>query len=140
MKCSDTKEELQLDVFKECEGEVLNGKLYSSKSEFQIINGIPRFVKDEGYSNNFGWQWNRWAKVKFENENIGKPMAGHTTKMFKAITELTIDKLKDKTILDIGCGPGRFVDISRELGAKLVIALNYSTAIDAAKKNLELFS
>ena len=62
-------------------------------------------------------------------------MAGHTTKMFKSITELTNDKLKDKTILDIGCGPGRFVDVSRTLGAKLVIALDYSLAIDTAKQN-----
>ena len=64
-------------------------------------------------------------------------MAGHTTKMFKSITELTNDKLQDKIILDIGCGPGRFADVSRTLGAKLVIALDYSTAIDAAKENFK---
>ncbi len=137
LKCPVTEEELELDVYEEHKGEILSGKLYSSKSDFPIINGIPRFVKNEGYSDNFGWQWNHWAKVQFECENTGRPMAGYTTKMFKAITELTSEKLQDKTILDIGCGPGRFVDVSRTLGAKLVIALDYSTAIDAAKENFE---
>ena len=135
LKCPETDEDLELDVFEEHHGEVLSGRLYSSKAEFTITNGIPRFVKNEGYSENFGWQWNRWAKVQFESENIGRPMAGHTTKMFKAITELTTDKLNGKLILDIGCGPGRFVDVSKEMGANVVVALDYSTAIDAAKEN-----
>ncbi len=135
LKCPETDEDLELEVIQERDGEVLSGKIYSSKSEFLITNGIPRFVKNEGYSENFGWQWNHWAKVQFECENIGRPMAGLTTKMFKAITELTNDKLKDKLILDIGCGPGRFVDVSKELGAKIVVALDYSSAIDAAKEN-----
>ena len=137
LKCPVTGEDLELEVYKENDGEILSGKLFSSQAEFQITNGIPRFVKDEGYSDNFGWQWNRWARVQFEDENVGRPMAGHTTKMFQAITELTSEKLKDKTILDIGCGPGRFIDISRNLGAKLVIAVDYSSAIDAAKDNFK---
>lgn len=129
LKCPETGEDLELEVLEERNGEVLSGKLFSSKSEFLITNGIPRFVNNERYSENFGWQWNRWAKVQFESENIGRPMAGRTTKMFKAITELTDDKLKDKLILDIGCGAGRFVDVSKELGAQIVVALDYSSAI-----------
>lgn len=135
LKCPVTGEDLKLNVYEEYKGKIINGKLYSSKASYQITNSIPRFVENQGYSDNFGWQWNYWAKVQFESENTGRPMAGHTTKMFKSITELTNDKLKDKTILDIGCGPGRFVDVSRKLGAKLVIALDYSAAIDTAKQN-----
>ena len=136
LKCPVTGEDLKLNVYEEStKGKIINGKLYSSKAEFQIKNSIPRFVENQGYSDNFGWQWNYWAKVQFESENTSRPMAGHTTKMFKSITELTNDKLKDKTILDIGCGPGRFVDVSRTLGAKLVIAPDYSLAIDTAKQN-----
>ncbi len=94
LKCPVTGEDLELEVYKENDGEILSGKLFSSQAEFQITNGIPRFVKDEGYSDNFGWQWNRWARVQFEDENVGRPMAGHTTKMFQAITELTSEKWK----------------------------------------------
>jgi ubiquinone/menaquinone biosynthesis C-methylase UbiE/uncharacterized protein YbaR (Trm112 family) len=137
LKCPITEEDLEMEVHEEKAGEILSGKLFSSKAEFPITNGIPRFVKDQGYSDNFGWQWNHWAKVQFESENIGRPMAGYTSKMFQSITELTREKLQDKTILDIGCGPGRFTDVSRTLGAKLVIAIDYSSAIDAAKDNFE---
>ncbi len=60
-----------------CEGEhVIEGWLCSSIARYAIRNGIPRFVSDEGYSHNFGYQWNRWAKVQFENENVGRPMEG----------------------------------------------------------------
>ena len=55
LKCPVTEENLKLDVYKEREGKILEGKLYSSKTEFLITNGIPRFVKNQGCSDNFGW-------------------------------------------------------------------------------------
>lgn len=135
LKCPITGEDLLLNEIK-CQGdEVITGTLRSSTQTYDITNGIPRFVKNEGYSDNFGWQWNKWARVQFEKDNIGRPMAGHTTDMFKKITELNERKIKDKVVLDIGCGPGRFVDTSLLLGAGLVVAIDYSSAIDAAKNN-----
>jgi ubiquinone/menaquinone biosynthesis C-methylase UbiE len=98
------------------------------------VNGIPRFVRDEGYSDNFGYQWNRWARVQFEDQNINGPMEGHTTRMFQTITQFSADILRGKTVLDMGCGPGRFSDVAASMGAS-VVALDYSTAIDAAKAN-----
>jgi len=137
LRCPLTREELKLDVYEEHEDEIISGRLFSSKTEYPINNGIPRFIINDSYSKNFAFQWNRWAKVQFESENIGRPMAGETTRMFKAITELNDEILKDKTIIDIGCGPGRFVDVSRHLGAKLIIALDHSSAIDQAKDNFD---
>ena len=120
-----------------CNDEVITGVLKSSRYTYKIKNGIPRFVDDEGYSDNFGWQWNKWARVQFEDENVGRPMSGHTTNMFKKITELDEQKICGKSVLDIGCGPGRFVDTAISLGAGLVVAVDYSTAIDAAKNNFK---
>lgn len=114
---------------------MIDGLLHSSNYAYPIKNGIPRFVSDEGYSDNFGWQWNKWARVQFEDENVGRPMAGHTAGMFQKITELDEGKVRGKCILDIGCGSGRFVDAAITLGAELVVAIDYSTAIDAAKSN-----
>jgi SAM-dependent methyltransferase len=113
---------------------ILSGTLVSPSNRFPIKQGIPRFVKDEGYSDNFGYQWNRWARVQFEDQNVGKPMAQHTTGMFKTISGFTAQTLQGKTVLDIGCGPGRFTDVALSMGAT-VIALDYSSAIDAAKAN-----
>jgi SAM-dependent methyltransferase len=115
-------------------GEVVSGFLQSPSNRYPIVFGIPRFVSDEGYSDNFGFQWNRWARIQFEDENVGRSMQGHTSAMFEAITGFSRHKLTGRTVLDLGCGPGRFTDVALHMGAR-VVAVDYSSAIDAAKKN-----
>jgi ubiquinone/menaquinone biosynthesis C-methylase UbiE/uncharacterized protein YbaR (Trm112 family) len=130
----ETHEDLIIDDAVYDGGVIVSGTLKSSTSVYQITNGIPRFVKDEGYSDNFGYQWNRWSRVQFEDQNVGSPMQNHTTDMFKTITQFSTEKLRGKKVLDMGCGPGRFTDVAVTMGAT-VIALDYSSAIDAAKAN-----
>lgn len=115
--------------------EIVSGTL-NGKYEYRIKNGIPRFVKDEGYSDNFGYQWNRWARVQFEDENVDKPMQGYTENMFDLITRSAFKKIENRIFLDIGCGPGRFADVIANRGAT-VVCVDYSSAIDAAKLNFE---
>ena len=114
--------------------DIISGTLRSATNVYPIVNGIPRFVKDESYSDNFGYQWHRWASIQFDGKNIGRPMHLHTSNMFKTITGFSKKDLKDRVILDMGCGSGRFTDVAIEMGAT-VIALDYSSAIDAAKAN-----
>jgi SAM-dependent methyltransferase len=114
--------------------DVISGILMSTKNSYPIINGIPRFVKNEAYSSNFGYQWKRWPRVQFDDQNINKPMHRHTPNMFKNITKFSKKKLNGKIVLDLGCGSGRFTDVAVGMGA-LVITLDYSFAIDAAKSN-----
>ena len=52
-----------------------------------------------------------WPKVQHESENINKPKAGHTRDINEKITELDTSAIKDKIILDVGAGTGRFVDL-----------------------------
>lgn len=132
----ETQEELKLEIFTANDNEVITGMLVSASNRYPIINGIPRFVSNEGYSDNFGYQWNRWARVQFEDQNCGGPMELHTTNMFKSISGFTSEDLVGKTVLDMGCGPGRFTDVAANMGAT-VIALDYSSAIDAAKENFK---
>ena len=136
-----TKEPLVLD---EKNSIVLNGicnegVLLSKSNSYPITNGVIRFVPKSNYSESFGWQWNYWPRVQFDSENIGKPMEGHTTKMWESITNFKNNGLKDltsKVVLDLGCGPGRFIEVARNKGA-LVIGLDYSIAVEAAHKNFE---
>jgi len=116
--------------------EIVSGMLVSPSNRYPIKNGIPRFVNDEGYSDNFGYQWNRWARVQFEDRNVGRPMQGHTEQMFRKSTGFTKGKLRGRTVLDMGCGPGRFSDVASTMGAR-VVALDYSSAIDVAKDNFK---
>ena len=131
-----TGEDLELIIEKNIGDKILKGKLVSSSNEYEIINSIPRFINKENYSNNFGWQWNKWASVQFEHSNINKPMEGYTTRMFNQITEWNKENLSEKIVLDMGCGSGRFTDVVLSNGG-YVIAVDNSSAIDAAKDNLK---
>ncbi len=84
-----TKDDLVLEDAKYIGEEIDSGVLRSPDKCYVIRQGIPRFVIDDGYSDNFGYQWNRWSKIQFEDENIGKPMMGHTTRMFESITQFS---------------------------------------------------
>jgi ubiquinone/menaquinone biosynthesis C-methylase UbiE len=132
-----TKEKLEIDLSRsKVENGICNdGFLFSSTNSYAIKNGVVRFVDNSNYTESFGWQWNHWSRVQFDSENIGKPMEGHTTMMWESITGIkSNENLKDKITLDLGCGPGRFIEVARNKGA-MVIGLDYSRAVDAAHKN-----
>ena len=116
---------------------VESGFLQSDTGNYPIVRGIPRFVdfEKEDYAASFGYQWRKWPRVQFESENKGKPMEGHTRMMWESITGVTTIP-KNQVVLDIGCGPGRFVDVARQKGAK-VIGIDYSLAVEAAAKNFQ---
>lgn len=135
LRCPNTREILKLTIYQQEKDEIIEGFLSSSNFKYMITNGIPRFINNDGYSKNFGWQWKKWSRTQFENENIGLPMEKYTINMFKKITEFNTEKISGKLVLDIGCGSGKFTDVANSLGAKMV-AIDYSSAIDVCKKNL----
>jgi ubiquinone/menaquinone biosynthesis C-methylase UbiE len=115
--------------------EIVGGWLQSDSSSYPIRNGIPRFVQNEGYSGNFGFQWEHWPTVQFESENLGGPMHGWTEAMFRKITVSKSEDYAGKLVLDLGCGSGRFADRVIDFGGT-AIGVDYSSAIDVARKNL----
>jgi len=115
--------------------EILEGTLHSATQTYEIRNGIPRFVENDGYSANFAWQWKKWATVQYERENIGRPMEGWTEMMFLKSTQLAKDDFGDRITLDLGCGGGRFADRVIAFGGK-VVAIDYSSAVDTARELL----
>jgi SAM-dependent methyltransferase len=127
-----TKEELTLQIDRAEGDRVITGSFRSSTALYPIVRGVPRFVNhtQKNYADSFGYQWNKWARIQFEHENVGKPMAGHTTNMWERITDCR-GQLEGKLVLDIGCGPGRFTDVARRKGAR-AIAIDYSSAVEAA--------
>jgi 2-polyprenyl-3-methyl-5-hydroxy-6-metoxy-1,4-benzoquinol methylase len=54
---------------------------------------------------------------------------------FREETQWDERNLTGKLVLDAGCGSGRFSEIALKLGASL-IAVDYSSAVEAAKRNL----
>lgn len=130
----ETLEPLELKV-KRREGDVvLEGTLSSTARSYPIVRGIPRFAgygTGGDYSRSFGYQWNRWRRVQFESENVGKPMQGHTLRMWQRITAVGSDDLEGQIIGDFGCGSGRFIEVVRLKKGK-VIGLDLSQSVEAA--------
>ncbi len=138
LKCPLSEEDLKLNIIEENNDEIITGKLInkSKNINYEIINGIPRFVSPKNYSKSFGMQWKKWSRVQFDRDNIGKPMENYTSKMLNRITELDKENLKDKKILEIGCGSGRFLDVLSDKNCFL-FGIDNSASIDETKKNLD---
>ena len=127
---------MELEIYEQQGNRIVRGLFKSTKSEYPIIDGIPRFVINDNYSESFGFQWGKWPLIQFESENIGKPMEGHTTRMFDRITNNFSKHLKSTDIiLDIGCGSGRFIDLLQSRCSSRIIGIDYSNAVQVAYDN-----
>ena len=134
--CPETRRPLALhsdDVGPD--GSVITGRLRTACGRsYPVVRGVPRFVGREQYASSFGWEWSRWPRVQFEAENAGRPMAGHTTRMWERICGVTDADAAGKTVVDFGCGPGRFLDVVRRKGG-IAVGIDLSRAVDAARSN-----
>jgi SAM-dependent methyltransferase len=104
----------------------------NGKYSYPIKNGIPRFVPESTYADNFGMQWNNFRKTQLDS------YSGHniSSERFFKSTGWQPTELKNKLVLDVGCGAGRFAEAALNAGA-YVIALDYSSAVDACYSNLK---
>lgn len=129
-----TKEPLVLTAEKKDGDVIIEGALKSPSNTYPIVRGIPRFAgykDDKNYTKSFGYQWNKWSKIQFDSENIGRPMENWTKKMWERITAVKSDDLQKSLIIDYGCGPGRFLDTVRNKNGK-AIGIDLSDAVEAA--------
>lgn len=138
LRCPKTQSTLTLvEGQADARGMVMEGALEAADgTRYAIVRGIPRFVDTEHYSHSFGVEWNRWPRLQFEDQNVGRPMAGHTTNMWEVITAARDDQIAGKTIVEFGCGPGRFLDVVRRKGGKAV-GIDLSAAVEAARRNFK---
>lgn len=114
--------------------EIKEGWLVSEDGQhrYPIRNSIPRFVPESNYADNFGMQWNHFAKTQLDS------YSGHliSAERFWKATNWNSDEMKNCWVLDVGCGSGRFAEIALGTGAQ-VVALDYSSAVDACYANLK---
>ena len=114
--------------------DVNSGWLVSEDGQhrYPIRNSIPRFVPETNYADNFGMQWNYFRQTQLDSYS-GHPISAD--RFWKA-TGWSQNALKGQWVLDIGCGAGRFAEVALNAGAK-VVALDYSSAVDACYANLK---
>ena len=85
---------------------------------------------EEDYHENFGFQWTRFNKLQLDSYNGSSESKDRLLHQ----SEMVEDDFKDKVVLEIGAGNGRFTEVLLQFGAK-VIAVDYSSAINANYNN-----
>lgn len=77
------------------------------KSLYDYINGVyvPK-KKVNNYAKNFGYQWRDFSKTQIDQYN----RSNISKKFIDKFTFHEIKNFKNKIVLEIGCGPGRFTE------------------------------
>jgi len=101
-----------------------------SGCRFTIIGDVPRFVASDDYAAGFGLQWNTFRTVQLDSTTGLSISRDRLTRLFGG----TLDGVSGATVLEVGCGAGRFTEILLERGA-IVVATDLSSAVDANRKN-----
>ena len=132
LACPECGSEIDLRVDVRQGEEILTGQLQcrGCRREFPVRNGIPRFAMQtdevqQATAENFGAQW-----LAFDH------VAPHHAQQFRDwIAPVTPDFVRGKVILEGGCGKGRHTRLAAEWGARAVIGLDLSEAVEAAYRN-----
>jgi SAM-dependent methyltransferase len=97
-----------------------------------IRDGVPRLVppdlgaQQRDTASAFGWQWQHFAEFHPEFEE----------QFLDWLDPIDPEFFAGKRVLDAGCGTGRHAFLSARFGAREVVAVDLSSAVDAARANL----
>jgi SAM-dependent methyltransferase len=99
---------------------------------YQILGGIPRFMPQaisDSVSKTvrgFGYEWTQYDSVLQETQ------FSNAETFLDFIAPVNEAFIQGKSVLDAGCGMGRFTRLSVQLGAKFVVGVDLSNAVEAA--------
>lgn len=111
------------------DGEVMEGALTCREccGQYEVNNGVPRFVSDGTYAESFGYEWHRFRTVQLDSVNGTRE--SETT--FAQKTHLTPDDVRGRLVLDAGVGAGRYAEVIAKWGGE-VVGVDLTRAVDAA--------
>jgi 2-polyprenyl-3-methyl-5-hydroxy-6-metoxy-1,4-benzoquinol methylase len=100
---------------------------------FPYKNGAYRIAQDDNYTQNFGYQWNKFAATQIDRDQQKNTRLSYNR--FFAVTGWDKENLKDKNILEVGSGAGRFSQIVLDHTQANLYSVDYSNAVEANYKN-----
>ncbi len=112
-------------------GEVISGQLScaSCAKGWPILRGVPRFAELDqveadkaATAANFGWQWQHFTQ---SDEKYDQQFLGWIAPVEKQF-------FKDKVVLEGGCGKGRHTQLAARWGARDVVGIDLSSAVETA--------
>jgi SAM-dependent methyltransferase len=132
LACPDCGGEIRLlSVAKEEAEEILEGDLNCAgcAQHFPVVRGVPRFAdlgkieEDKAATaSSFGWEWQHFTQ---EDERYGD-------QMLDWLEPVKAEFFQDKVVLDGGCGKGRHMMLAAHWGARDVIGVDLSDAVESA--------
>lgn len=135
LSCPECGSGLEVVDEREADGEVESGRLQcrQGRHSFPIVSFIPRFVPADDYTTSFGLQWNQFRTTQLDS-TLGFPLSRR--RVFQT-SGWAPGSLRDRLVLDAGCGAGRFLEVVLDKGAR-VVALDRSSAVDACLSSFGL--
>lgn len=97
---------------------------------FPVVAHVPRFVASDNYAAGFGIQWNKFRRTQLDSftgtsisrDRLARCLGG------------SLDVVRGRSVLEVGCGAGRFTELLLEAGAR-VFACDLSSAVEANYAN-----
>src|SRR4051794_41491377 len=108
----------------------LSGPLHRSSRGGRFCSLVGRHSIDMATVNQdrtksaYGLQWNRFRILRPEEDRA----------TFRNRTGLAESDLVGSVVLDAGCGMGRYLRVAAEAGARLVVGLDLSASVAAARE------
>ena len=132
IRCPKCHGELVANARRESDGEIEEGSLrcLDCNGFFPITRFIPRFVRSDFYTESFSAEWNVFSKTQLDRGSV------HDTRNTFIQKVARPEELDGKTVLEAGCGMGRFLDIVAQHTSFPVVGFDLSLAVEAAFANL----
>ncbi len=134
LRCPDSLARLELrdPVF---EGEhIMTGTLMSPEGRsYPIVRGVPRLLvnyrsaAERQTVQAFGAEWKEFHSAR--------GYMGSEKLFFQFLQGMQRSDFQGKTVLEAGCGNGRWIKGMRSLGSHQIVALDYSEAVDSCFQN-----
>jgi SAM-dependent methyltransferase len=125
LRCPKTGAELTLTDQVMENNRVKKGRLVTASGEnYPIVKFIPRFVGEDNYAANFGFEWQVHSRTQYDAEANHKMSEDRVFGVSKWDRDLTGD-----VILEAGSGSGRFTEHLLGTGA-MVVSFDYSQAVE----------
>ncbi|HEY3121059.1 MAG TPA: class I SAM-dependent methyltransferase [Vicinamibacteria bacterium] len=104
--------------------------LCASGCQVPVVRGVPRFVSPGHYAGGFGLQWNAYRRTQRDSHTGATISWDRLTRCLGG----DLGVVRDRDVLEVGCGAGRFTEVLLASGARLV-ACDLSEAVEANRAN-----
>jgi SAM-dependent methyltransferase/uncharacterized protein YbaR (Trm112 family) len=132
LACPDCHGDLDLSVATREDLEIIKGALHCAGCTvgYPITRGVPRFAGavrgiDARTAEAFGYEWTRFSELA----------PRYRQQFVDWIRPVDPAFFRGRAVLEMGCGKGRHTALAAEFGARAVVALDLSSAVDAAFSN-----